>query len=212
MLKHWLFPTCILCVLMQIWVGNGVTCIACKNDFHITDLLTPVSNSSWHSVLSNNLPDVYPCSVAGNDASAFNLSFLALSNLPKYVVLKSEFSLHFVVFIISDCIPSYTSRYSSCNWIAYYQSLILPVLFLLWFEIDICICLLSLCSKYGLLYDACHVWHKSGHCSKLTTVPLASSIALFFQHCWQSILDMDWSLCLCCLFYLTALPVLSHAV
>ena len=49
------------------------------------------------------------------DSSALSLSFLALSDFPKYVVLKSEFSTNLVVLTISDWIPLYTPRYSSFN-------------------------------------------------------------------------------------------------
>ena len=68
----------------------------------MNDLLTPASNSNWHAVPSNSLPNVYPCPEMGNDSYTFNLSFLVLSDLPKYVVLKSEFSSNLVVFTISD--------------------------------------------------------------------------------------------------------------
>ena len=51
----------------------------------------------------------------GKDSSALRLSFLDLSDFPKYVVLTSEFSSNLVVFNISDQIPSYTSKYSSFN-------------------------------------------------------------------------------------------------
>ena len=51
----------------------------------------------------------------GKDSSSLSLSFLDLSDFPKYVVLKSEFSLNLVVFTIADWIPSYTLRYSSFN-------------------------------------------------------------------------------------------------
>ena len=40
----------------------------------------------------------------GKDSSALSLSFLALSDFPKYVVLKSEFSSNLVVLTISECI------------------------------------------------------------------------------------------------------------
>ena len=68
----------------------------------MNNLLAPVSNSSRHSVPSNNLPNVYPCSDMGNDSSAFSLLLLALSDLPKYAVLKSKFSSNLVVFTTSD--------------------------------------------------------------------------------------------------------------
>ena len=71
-------------------------------DCEMNDLLAPVSNSNWHSVPSNSLPNVYPCSEMGKDYSAFNLSFLVLSDLPKYVVIKSDFLSNLVVFTISD--------------------------------------------------------------------------------------------------------------
>ena len=68
-----------------------------------------------HSVPSNNFPKVYPCSDMGKDSSTLILSFLDLSDFPKYVVLTSEFSSNFVVFNTSDCIPSYMSKYFSFN-------------------------------------------------------------------------------------------------
>ena len=49
----------------------------------MSDLLAPVSNSTWHSVLSNNFPIVYPCSDIWNDSSALILLFLIRSTLPK---------------------------------------------------------------------------------------------------------------------------------
>ena len=66
------------------------------------DLLAPVSNNIWHSDLSNDFPNMYPCSDMGKDSSALSLSFLDLSDFPKYVVLRSEFSSNLVVFSISD--------------------------------------------------------------------------------------------------------------
>ena len=81
----------------------------------MNDLLTPVSNSNWHCVPSNNLPNVYPCSDMGNDSSALSLSHFALSDLPKYIVLRSKFSSNLVVLTTSNWIPSYTSRYSFFN-------------------------------------------------------------------------------------------------
>ena len=45
---------------------------------------------------------MYPCSDMGKDSSALSLSFLDLFDFPKYVVLKSQFSSHLVVFTISD--------------------------------------------------------------------------------------------------------------
>ena len=81
----------------------------------MNDLLAPVSSSHWYSVPYNNLPNVYMCSDTGNDSSAFNLSFLSLSDLPKYVILISELSSNLVVLTISDWIPSYTSRYFLCS-------------------------------------------------------------------------------------------------
>ena len=51
----------------------------------------------------------------GKDSSALILSFLDLSEFPKYVVLRSEFSSNLIVLNISDCIPSYMSKYSSFN-------------------------------------------------------------------------------------------------
>ena len=56
------------------------------------DLLAPVSNNIWHSVPSNSFPNMYPCSDMGKASSALCLSFLDLSDFPKYVVLRSEFS------------------------------------------------------------------------------------------------------------------------
>ena len=69
------------------------------------DLLAPVSNNNWHSVPSNNFPNVYPCSDKVKDSSALSLSFLNLCDFFKYVVLRSKFSSNLVVFSISDCIP-----------------------------------------------------------------------------------------------------------
>ena len=67
----------------------------------MNDVLAPVSKSNCHSVLSNNFPDVYQCSEMGKDSSTLSLSPLDLSDLPKYVVLRSEFSSNPVVFTIS---------------------------------------------------------------------------------------------------------------
>ena len=58
---------------------------------------------------------VCPSSDMGKDSSALILLFLDLSTFPKYVVLRSEFSSNLVVLNISNCIPSYTSNYSSLN-------------------------------------------------------------------------------------------------
>ena len=80
------------------------------------DLLAPMSNSSWHSVTSNSLPEVYPCSDIVNDSSAFNLCWFSLSTLPKCVMLKSELSSNLLELTISEWIPSYMSMYSSCNF------------------------------------------------------------------------------------------------
>ena len=79
------------------------------------DLVAPVSNKTWHSVPSNSFPMVCTCSDIGNDSSTLILLFLDLSTFPKYVVLKSEFSSNLMVLNISDCIPLYTSKYSSFN-------------------------------------------------------------------------------------------------
>ena len=57
---------------------------------------------------------MHPCSDVGKD-SALSLSFLDLSDFPKYEVLRSDFLSNLVVFNISDCIPLYTSKYSSLN-------------------------------------------------------------------------------------------------
>ena len=84
-------------------------------DFDMEDLLAPTYNKICHSVLCNNLPNMYPCFDMGKDSSTLILSFLDLSDCPKYVLLRSEFSLNLVVLDISDCIPSYTSKYSSFN-------------------------------------------------------------------------------------------------
>ena len=46
-----------------------------------------------------------------NDSPALILLFLIMSTLPKYVVLKSEFSSNLVVLNISGWNPSYTSKY-----------------------------------------------------------------------------------------------------
>ena len=51
----------------------------------------------------------------GKHSSALSLSFLYLSDFPKYVVLKSEFSSNLVVFAIYEWILSYMLRYSSFN-------------------------------------------------------------------------------------------------
>ena len=51
----------------------------------------------------------------GKGSSTLILLFLDLSNFPKYVVLRSEISSNLVVFHISNCIHSYTSKYSSFN-------------------------------------------------------------------------------------------------
>ena len=58
----------------------------------MNDLLAPVSSSNWHSVSSNNLPNVYPCSDMGNYYSALSLSLLALYDVLEYVVFRSKFS------------------------------------------------------------------------------------------------------------------------
>ena len=68
----------------------------------MNNLLPPVSNNNCHSVPSNSFPNVYPCSDMGKDSSALSLSFLDLSEFPRYVVLRSEFSSNLVVFNISD--------------------------------------------------------------------------------------------------------------
>ena len=60
-------------------------------------LLAPVSKSISHSMPSNNFPTVYYCSDIGNFSSALILLALVMSILPKYVMLKSEFSLNLVV-------------------------------------------------------------------------------------------------------------------
>ena len=46
----------------------------------------------------------------GKDFSALILSFLDLSDFPKYVVLRSKFLSNLVVFNISDCTPWYMSK------------------------------------------------------------------------------------------------------
>ena len=66
------------------------------------DLLAVVSNNISYSVPSNSFPNVYPCSDIGKDSSAFILSFLYLSDFPKYVRLRSEFLSNLVVLNISD--------------------------------------------------------------------------------------------------------------
>ena len=76
-------------------------------------VIDPVSNNIWHCVPSNNFPMVYPCSDMGKDSSALILLFFDLSVFPKYVVLRFELSSDLVVLNISDCMPSYTSKYSS---------------------------------------------------------------------------------------------------
>ena len=47
---------------------------------------------------SNNFPNIYPYSDIGKDSSALSLSFLYLSDFPKYVVLRSELLSNPVVF------------------------------------------------------------------------------------------------------------------
>ena len=80
------------------------------------ECITPSNlNTFFNSVLSNNFPNVYPCCDMGKDSSALSLSFLDLSDFPRYVVLKSEFSSDLVVLTISDWIPLYTSKYASFN-------------------------------------------------------------------------------------------------
>ena len=49
----------------------------------------------------------------GKDSSTLSLSFLDLSDFPRYIVLRSEFSSNLEVFGISDWIPLYTSKYFS---------------------------------------------------------------------------------------------------
>ena len=68
----------------------------------MNDLLAPVPNSNCHPVPSNNFPNMYPSSDMGKESPALSLSFLDLSDFPKYVVLRSEFSSNLVVFTISD--------------------------------------------------------------------------------------------------------------
>ena len=67
----------------------------------INDLLAPVYNNIWHSVPSNIFAIIYPCSDIGNLSSALILLALVIAILPKYVVLKSEFSSNLVVLITS---------------------------------------------------------------------------------------------------------------
>ena len=77
------------------------------------DLLAPVSISMVHSVLSINLPLVYPCPEIGNFSSALITYSFVISVLPKYVVLKSVLSSKLVTCDISAYTPSYLSRYMS---------------------------------------------------------------------------------------------------
>ena len=77
------------------------------------DLLAPVSISMVHSVLSINLPLVYPCPDIGIFSSALITYSLVISVLPKYVVLKSVLSSKLVTCDISACTQLYLSRYMS---------------------------------------------------------------------------------------------------
>ena len=58
---------------------------------------------------------VYSCPDMEKGSSALIPLSLDLPTFPKYVLLRSEFSSNLVVFNISDCIPLYTSKYSSPN-------------------------------------------------------------------------------------------------
>ena len=94
----------------------------------MNNLLAPVSNNIWHSVPSSSFPIVYHSSDIGKDSSALNLLFYDLSTFPKYVVLKFEFSSHLMVLNISDCIPSYTSKYSSLVYLVCVQNAVIVCL------------------------------------------------------------------------------------
>ena len=48
---------------------------------------------------------MYTLPLIWEDSSILSLSFLDLSDFPKYVVFKSEFSSNLVVLTISDWIP-----------------------------------------------------------------------------------------------------------
>ena len=111
----------------------------------------------------------------GNDSSALNLLLLPLSTLPRYVVLRSEFSSNLVALTVSNWIPSYTSRYSSHN-----LSVVLPKSnslntfspsvsgLCLYLFTALCLVFVSLCKIYHVVYNL-------KHCSKLTIVPFVSS-------------------------------------
>ena len=66
-----------------------------------------------HSVLSNNLPYVYPCPEIGNFFSALIMWSLVMSVFPKYVVLRSvlpsnivpEISVHGYLHICQSILP-----------------------------------------------------------------------------------------------------------
>ena len=74
-----------------------------------------MSKSILHSEPSNSLPTVYPCFDMGNLSYTLILLALVMSILPKYVVLRSEFSSNLVVLKTSDSTPSYMSNYSLFN-------------------------------------------------------------------------------------------------
>ena len=61
---------------------------------------------------SNSIPTIYPYSDIGNFSSTLIFLALVMFILPKYVVLKSEFSSNVVVLNTSYLTPSYMSKYS----------------------------------------------------------------------------------------------------
>ena len=115
----------------------------------------------------------------GKDSSALSLSSLDLSDIPKYVVLKSEFISNLVVFTISDWISSSTSRYSSFNIpgvgpkstsILSFSSLISEWVLQIFTALS-----LSCENSLGAYHTACNLMC----CLKLTTVPFVLTIGLF---------------------------------
>ena len=95
-----------------------------------------------------------------------------------------------MVFTISDCVPSYTSRYSShsFNGVPPKSKSTGSYSFLV---SNFYVCLESLYPKYDSLCSACHAEHNLEHCSGLTIVPSVSSVGQFPQHYWQLILNME---------------------
>ena len=147
----------------------------------------------------------------GNNSSALSLSFLDLSDFPKYVVLKSEFSSTLVVFAISDWTPSYTSRYSSFNTSSVGQSLSLLCLFLSLHLNHFCKHLLhyhlSCENSLGAYHTVCNLMCYS----KLTTNPFVLTMVLSFLHYLLSFLCKDLYLHSHHLSYLIAFHVLILA-